>query len=339
MPSPILTCVVAAFNAETTISRTLGSLISENSMEVLIINDGSTDKTKIISEKFCSFNSNFRLISQDNAGLGAVRNLGIQEALGKYITFCDADDIFFPKNQIQLAKSANEVDAQVACGTGYCFINSMKIENFWDSHITEKICSYSTSLIDKNSLKFLLEPSACNKIFLRDFLLKKNILFSENQLFEDVLFTTDAFLKSDKIIIEKLPLFIYDVHGIGSITSSINERRFEIFLTLNKLLPEINSLNNPGSQIVCLLVSLMRVAYWCLDHTPKEFSENFISLLFESFVKFKGKTIEQDWRSIHHFLTDPPNRRAFDALIGLLINNLSYEQFKKQINTHCWRAD
>lgn len=95
---PVVTVVVAAHNAEATLSSTLRSVREQDfsAWECLVIDDGSQDETAGVVERFATEDSRFRLIRQGNAGVGAARNAGIREARGRFIAPLDADDLWEP---------------------------------------------------------------------------------------------------------------------------------------------------------------------------------------------------------------------------------------------------
>ena len=90
----LLSIIVPVFNGEKKIGRCLESLLilEEDFMEFIIVNDGSTDDTRNICEKYVQKDHRFRLINQKNAGVSKARNTGISLAQGKYIGFVVADD-------------------------------------------------------------------------------------------------------------------------------------------------------------------------------------------------------------------------------------------------------
>jgi glycosyltransferase involved in cell wall biosynthesis len=104
---PLVSVIIPAYNAEKFIVRTLESVLSQTykNIEVLVINDGSTDRTVEIVESFAQKESRMRILHQPNLGPSAARNCGIQSSKGEFIAFIDADDIWH-KEKIQ---------AQVEC--------------------------------------------------------------------------------------------------------------------------------------------------------------------------------------------------------------------------------
>ena len=94
--NPLISIVVPCYNAEKYIARTLDSLIKqeERDFEIIIVNDGSTDNTKAVIEKFF-FERRIRYFEKENGGTGSALNMGHAHARGKFITWCSADNIYF----------------------------------------------------------------------------------------------------------------------------------------------------------------------------------------------------------------------------------------------------
>jgi glycosyltransferase involved in cell wall biosynthesis len=95
---PLLTVVVAAYNAESTLARALESLTGQDypDWEAVVVDDGSTDATRQVIDRFVSADDRITAVSQENAGTAAARNAGIASSRGRYISVLDADDEFLP---------------------------------------------------------------------------------------------------------------------------------------------------------------------------------------------------------------------------------------------------
>jgi CDP-glycerol glycerophosphotransferase len=315
MTVALLSCVVAAFNAQRTLARTLGSLAAtrrHEDLEVLIIDDGSTDETAVIAQAFCGAHVGFRLIRQENRGLGAVRNRGLAEARGLYVTFCDADDIFLPDNQLELADRMERKAADIGVGHGFSLLEGSTITDFWDSHWVRGLASPNAALPD--DFRHLLQPTACTKLFRRGFALGQGLRFSEGRLFEDVEFTCSALLETRRIVYANLPMFIYDVHGNGSITSSRSMRRFEIFDNLRCVFDRAREHVSPGIEATCLATSLVRTALWCLDNVPETAVQAFEIELVKTFREFAPQGDLAALAAVFERLTDHWDKRALETL-------------------------
>lgn len=97
---PLVSVVIPACNAEVFIAKTLESVLSQTyqNIEIVVVDDGSSDKTAEIVTSFAQKDNRIRLLQQSNAGVAAARNLAIEKSTGEYIAPIDADDIWYPQN-------------------------------------------------------------------------------------------------------------------------------------------------------------------------------------------------------------------------------------------------
>jgi glycosyltransferase involved in cell wall biosynthesis len=98
--SPLVSVIVPAYNAEKFIERTLNSVLSQTyqNLEVLVVDDGSQDRTAEIVKLMAQHDPRIILLQQPNSGVAAARNLAIQKSKGEFIAPIDADDIWYPQN-------------------------------------------------------------------------------------------------------------------------------------------------------------------------------------------------------------------------------------------------
>lgn len=94
MQTPLVSIIVPIYNAELTLGKCVDSLIGQTyrDIEILLIDDGSTDNSLQACREFAARDARVRVFSQENAGPAAARNVGLAEAKGDYIAFCDSDD-------------------------------------------------------------------------------------------------------------------------------------------------------------------------------------------------------------------------------------------------------
>ena len=99
MVKDMVSIIVPVYNVEGYIDRCLQSMASQTyaSLEIILVNDGSTDRTADLCAEFARKDERVRVLTQTNKGAAAARNAGIQASEGRYITFVDADDVLLPK--------------------------------------------------------------------------------------------------------------------------------------------------------------------------------------------------------------------------------------------------
>ena len=91
----MISIIVPVYNVENYLEECLESIKNQTytDIEVILVNDGSTDGSKEICKRYCELDSRFRLINQENQGQSVARNRGVAESTGEFIVFIDSDDI------------------------------------------------------------------------------------------------------------------------------------------------------------------------------------------------------------------------------------------------------
>ena len=123
---PLISVVIPAYNAERTIGETLRSVRSQTctAIEIIVVDDGSTDGTRVLVESLAAEDTRIRLLSQQNTGVAAARNLGWKDAHSDLIAFIDADDLWAPtKLERQLAVMQAEGEKTGLVYTWFVIIN------------------------------------------------------------------------------------------------------------------------------------------------------------------------------------------------------------------------
>lgn len=214
--------IVPAFNVEKYLVRCMESLLSQSftDYEVIIVDDGSTDETAYIANKYLERRCKINVVHQTNKGLGGARNTGINVAKGKYLVFIDGDD--FVSNDM-LEKAFFYI-------TNYAldiFVFGFELVKEGNLPSNKKI-EDNFRIIEKSDYLIKCGPSAWNKIYKRSIFINGNIRYPEKLLYEDVATTPLTVLKANKIGLVDSKLYYY-VQRLGSIIASPNlERVFEI---------------------------------------------------------------------------------------------------------------
>lgn len=112
-----ISVIVPVYNAEPFLAKCIDSLLAQTypDMEILLIDDGSTDTSPTICDRYAAADARVRVIHQKNAGVGAARNAGLDAAKGAYIAFVDADDYVLPDYLETLQRDMIEQDVDIVC--------------------------------------------------------------------------------------------------------------------------------------------------------------------------------------------------------------------------------
>ncbi len=207
LTTPAISIIIPAFNVEKFIPRCLISLINQTleNIEIIVINDGSTDQTESIAKQFAKCDSRIKVLSQPNQKQGSARNRGISNSKGEYIAFIDADDWVSADFCEKMYFAAKSTNAEIACANivrgdenrQHLLIEYSKQECF--INIKEKFI--------KAKMPEYCFP--CNKIFLRKALLEKNVTFKEGIFYEDMIFLPEAIINLGKMITVKDATYFY----------------------------------------------------------------------------------------------------------------------------------
>lgn len=193
-----VTIIIPMYNSEKTIERCLNSCVEQTlkDIEIICINDGSTDGTLNILKKYKSKYNNIRIINQKNRGTGYSRNQGIKVAQGKYVCFMDSDDYYPEITAIEkMIFYANENHALI-CGGSARFIRNGRIMGR-DDHIQRKQAYFKENGMMEYK-KYQCFVGFGRFIYQREMLLNNNIFFPETTEYEDPVFFVKAMICAKK---------------------------------------------------------------------------------------------------------------------------------------------
>lgn len=212
----LISIIIPAFNAERYLSECLDSIVNQidKSVEVIIIDDGSTDSTGVIADSY-ALNYNFiKVIHQSNKGVSAARNRAIQEATGKYLVFLDSDDVlykgFFQKilDLIKIQPDIIEINADLIDEAGTVLYKKVFL-----------LGNTTTSLNNTDIAKLRLHKQAKYYLFSRIIRreLVEDLRFNERIGFcEDALYLTECYFRAAKIITVDQSLYGYRQHATNA---------------------------------------------------------------------------------------------------------------------------
>ncbi len=228
----LVSIVIPVYNAELYIKDTIISVLNQThtNWELLVVNDGSTDKTKEILEQFDD--SRITVFHQNNRGVSDARNNGMSESKGEFIVFLDADDIisnnFIEKRLMTLLSNEK---AGFCCGEVLHFNND--INNFLDKKIG--VFENIEEIVLLYNINFDTVPS--NYMIRKSILQKNNIMFN-NKLSStaDRLFILELNKITEGTYVENSPLY-YRVHN-NSMSNKLTKRLVEDNILYYKILKE-----------------------------------------------------------------------------------------------------
>ncbi len=204
-----LSVIIPAYNAEMFLAETLDCLEKQTlkDIQIIIVNDGSTDKTAEIIADYAKKNSNILPIYQENSGVSAARNNGINHAEGKYTLFLDSDDVFTPESLENLYNALEKSGADMAI----CRITSFGYGGEQLNPVAESLAKEKN--IDCTDKRLLWNFLISNKCFRTEMIKRSGVRFPPLRYSEDGAFTMQLIYKENpKIIGVDGALFKYRRH-------------------------------------------------------------------------------------------------------------------------------
>ncbi len=255
--------IVPIYNGEKYLERCLDSLVKQTykNIEILCLNDGSTDGSIKILKKYQKKDNRIIVIDKENSGVSDTRNIGIDKASGKYICFCDCDDLY-EENYIELMyNSAKDHNVDIVkCNYKVIDTNNNLIDTGNINDLANR--KYSNEMIKKEIIPKCLDgsiPCFCYLIIIKKSALKA--LFPlDIAMMEDVVFYLRLLIKTKNmyIIDDALYTIMYNPEGATNNTKNY-ERNILNTITVNKYIKdELNKNNILTDELsMCLNVSTL----------------------------------------------------------------------------------
>lgn len=227
--------ILPVYNAEKFIAQCLDSIMGQTlkEIEIICVDDGSTDNSLQIMKEYENKYSNIVVISQENAGAGAARNKGLKRAKGEYLSILDADDFFEPNMLEEAYTKAKEDKADMVVFPSdqyYEDTNTYKSVN-WTLRYG-KIPPYTPfkhRQMTDNVFKVFV-GWAWDKLFLREFVEKHNLLFQEQRTSNDMLFVFSAVVLAQRItVVDKDKILVHQRRNNKESLSNTREKSWQCF--------------------------------------------------------------------------------------------------------------
>lgn len=217
-----ISLIIPVYNTECYLERCLDSILDFNEceIEILLINDGSTDGSALLCKKYELRDKRIKVFHKKNGGLSDARNYGLKKAKGKYVIFIDSDDYLDKKAFLHFLRLAEKYKLDIVTGRGQS-INKKNQKVMLENYDTKnKIFTGEKYL--KLQFKYQCYPvSACLNMYRRDFLISNRLYFMYGVYFEDEEWNPRVFLEAKRVIGTNCCFYYYIIRE-NSITTSNN---------------------------------------------------------------------------------------------------------------------
>lgn len=184
----MLSIIVPVYNVQNYLKNCLDSIIQQtySQLEIILVNDGSTDDSGNICEKYAMLDERIKVIHQQNKGRSSTRNTGLKYVTSSYITFVDADDSIDKDTYKTVMKVIENKNIDLV-SFGIKVVGNYLMENRLNDDNYYKVLFKGIKKVNKETI-LQTDISVCNKVFKKDLIDKYNITFPEKLLYEDAAF-------------------------------------------------------------------------------------------------------------------------------------------------------
>ena len=253
----MISVIVPVYNVETYLEECLDSIQNQTytDFEVLLVNDGSTDGSQAICERYCQTDKRFRLMNQTNQGLSAARNKGVEISTGEYIVFVDSDDIiktnYLEKLMQYMTEDVDIVESQFTVSNEEFLAKSFKEPSILFEGNSQEAVKIFT--------KHVLNVNAVTKLYRRSIV--EAVPYIDGVIFEDVYCGIGMLKYIRKIIKIDYKGYYYRQRQASIMHRTFTPKNLDIFTVSDKLLEMYSDREELLPYIASFLVHLATMHY------------------------------------------------------------------------------
>jgi glycosyltransferase involved in cell wall biosynthesis len=308
--------VIPVYNVEDYLGECLDSVVNQtlSDIEVICVNDGSTDRSLEILNEYAARDSRITVIDQENGGHAVATNRGMKLAKGEYLYLMDSDDMVDVHALEETVKIADErkVDFVIFQAINYYMDTDeyKEQENYSMNELADFVGDSVFNWKDIRDYVFSITVTPWSKIYRRDFIEKNNCQFSEGLVFDDNIFFWEVLFSAERITFYRKHLFTRRWHSASS-TMSGNRNFFdsiEIFKLMWKTFQRFGTFEEFKEILYKKRVS---TGYWRLTIIKKEFKQEYFERYKASLLEIKEEEFFDDF----YQTIDEKTRTIYDAVI------------------------
>ena len=295
---PLISVIVPVYNVEKYVGRCLTSITNQSytNLEIIVVNDGSTDNSLSVCEAYAAKDNRIKLITQENRGLSGARNTGLRHYTGEYVTFVDSDD-WIHRSMIEfLYDVLMRLDSEMSlCASLRVSEEMIPDKNYKEIEGITHTC--------EEFLKLFLSGkyTACwSRLFKKDII--SGFEFPEGLNCEDYIYMYEAIRRIKTVAIINLPLYYYYVRPNSIVNESFGVKKFDQFYSAKKLFesvcehtPQYKSQSFPrlaGAILSLVIRARMHGGFKKHENEMVRFLRNNASLfLFNKYIQWKIRVL------------------------------------------------
>ena len=228
----MISVIIPVYNVENYLEECLNSVQTQTytNIEVILVNDGSTDNSKMICERYCQEDSRFHLISQTNQGQSVARNVGVEVSTGEFIAFVDSDDVIKANYLEELMKyMSDDIDIVESIFTvskkDFLVENSKETEILFEGNSKEAVKIFPNHVLSVNPV---------TKLYRRSIV--EAVPYLEGFIFEDIYSGIGMLKYIRKIVKIDYVGYYYRQHQSSTMHRTFTEKNLDVFVVCDKLI-------------------------------------------------------------------------------------------------------
>ncbi len=326
MNNPKISVIIPVYNVEQYLNRCLDSIVNQTlkEIEIICVNDGSTDNSLSILKEYASKDNRIKIIDKENEGLGYTRKVGLDNATGKYILFCDSDDYYSELTAFEkLFNYAIKINSDITAFDFYHCLNSKvkRIIPFIPNSPDKKIFTYK-DIQNINSIN----TSSCIRLYSKSFLDSNNDwYFPKKTFYEDTPFHFQTLFRANFSYIKE-PFYVYAIRE-NSITTKLktNKNFVDVYTTTKVAFDFVNNLNIDNKKEI-----FNQLLLYFLNKLKIRLDNAFLITQNAEYIINSIKLFDISNYDIDKLVYETINRKLF--FVYKAIKKFTPEQFRDYIN-------
>lgn len=321
----MISVIIPVYNVEKYLNECLDSVVNQtfSDIEIICVNDGSTDGSLSVLKEYSSHDSRLKIISQENRGLSAARNAGLKVAKGNYIYFLDSDDYIELDALQELYTQVTEKDLDMLLFKTCCFDDNSKEKfkenyfemNFLNDLINGEVFNYK----DIDQRVYDLAVTMGSTFFKHELI--SGFVFPEGLIFEDNPFFIEAILNAKKVFF--LEKYLYHKRERKDSITVDGSRNFSDIIKIRNIIIDLaKKYDNFYDYLYVKKLNLIKSRFL---QTSNEFKEDFFNKIKKDFENYKT-----EYESSEEFQNIPDKVKSI-FYAGLKSKN--WEEFEDNINS------
>lgn len=283
-----ISIIVPIYNTARFLNKCIESIVNQTyrNIEIILINDGSTDDSLDICKAYASWDSRITIIDKENEGVATARNVGLEIATGDYIGFVDSDDYIAPDMYENMLEAIRSNAADIAeCGYYLCDENYAIL---YDRQLQNDITIGSNNCLHEYLNKSNTENFAWNKLYRKESL--RGLRYSDYKYSEDYLFNVKAFFKCNKKVAINVNCYYHVANHSSATRQGFNINRLDTLNAAKEALEFIEE-NKPEylKYVIVYILNYVRKFYLVIMDNKLNNKEKLISYLLDEFHYYYPK--------------------------------------------------